>query len=85
MTSKWPDNCDGSIWKTIANLLDIDFIHGDNHGRAFKNARFFPYLLFWYITKSKFKKKTEHHSMAHAVQIRRFEAVCFLGSHILET
>ena len=34
MTSQWPVNCDASMWQVISNLLDIDFIHGDIHGRS---------------------------------------------------
>ena len=33
MTSQWPDNCDANTWQVISNSLDIDFIHGDIHGR----------------------------------------------------
>ena len=36
MTSQWPDNCDAVMWIVISNLLDIDFIHGDIHGRSCK-------------------------------------------------
>ena len=37
MTSQWPDNCDANTWQVISNELDIDFIHGDIHGRSHKN------------------------------------------------
>ena len=37
MTSQWPDNCDTNTWQVISNSLDIDFIHGDIHGRSCKN------------------------------------------------
>ena len=33
MTSQWPDNCDAITWIVISNSLDIDYIHGDIHGR----------------------------------------------------
>ena len=36
MTSQWPDNCDANTWQVISNSLDIDFIHGDIHGRSCK-------------------------------------------------
>ena len=36
MTSQWPDNCDANTWQVISNSLDIDFIHGDIHGRLCK-------------------------------------------------
>ena len=36
MTSPWPDNCDVIPWIVIPNSLDIDFIHGDIHGRSCK-------------------------------------------------
>ena len=36
MTSQWPDNCDTITWQVISNSLDIDFIHGDIHGRSCK-------------------------------------------------
>ena len=35
MTSQWRHYT--STWKVISNLLDIDFIHGDIHGRSCKN------------------------------------------------
>ena len=38
MTPQWPDNCVASTWQVISNLLDIDFIHGDIHGRSCKNS-----------------------------------------------
>ena len=41
MTSQWPDNCDAITWKVISNSLDIDFIHGDIHGRSCKNLSYF--------------------------------------------
>ena len=34
MTSKWPDNYVRSMWEVISNSWDIDFIHGDIHGRS---------------------------------------------------
>ena len=36
ITSQWPDNCDAITWIVISNSLDIDFIHGDIHGRSCK-------------------------------------------------
>ena len=36
MTSQWPDNCDVITWMVISNSLDVDFIHGDIHGRLCK-------------------------------------------------
>ena len=36
MTSQWPDNCDSVTYIVISNSLDIDFIHGDIHGRSCK-------------------------------------------------
>ena len=41
MTSQWPDNCDANTWQVISNSLDIDFIHGDIHGRSCKNIILF--------------------------------------------
>ena len=38
MTSQWPDNCDAITWTVISNSLDINFIHGDIHGRSCKNV-----------------------------------------------
>ena len=37
MMIQWPDNCDASTCKVVSNSLDIDFIHGDIHGRSCKN------------------------------------------------
>ena len=37
MTPQWPINCDAITWIVISNSLDIDFIHGDIHGRSCKN------------------------------------------------
>ena len=39
MTSQWPDNCDANTWQVISISLDIDFIHGDIHGRSCKKRR----------------------------------------------
>ena len=36
MTSQWPDNCEANTWQVISNSLEIDFIHGDIHGRSCK-------------------------------------------------
>ena len=44
MTSQWPDNCDAIAWIMISNSLDIDFIHGDIHGRSCKKPPFMPLL-----------------------------------------
>ena len=38
MTPQWPDNCDANTWQVISNSLDIDFIHGDIHGRSCKKS-----------------------------------------------
>ena len=38
MTSQWLDNCDAITWIVISNSLDIDFIHGDIHGRSCKKV-----------------------------------------------
>ena len=40
MTSQWPDNCDAITWIMISNSLDINFIHGDIHGRSCKKLGF---------------------------------------------
>ena len=40
MTSQWPDNCDAIAWIAICNTLDIDFIHGDIHGRSCKKLSY---------------------------------------------
>ena len=40
MTSQWPNNCDAITWIMISNSLDIDFIHGDIHGRPCKKEVF---------------------------------------------
>ena len=42
MTSQWPDNCDANTWQVISNSLNIDFIHGDIHGRSCKKIFLFP-------------------------------------------
>ena len=34
LESQLPDNCDANTWQAISNSLDIDFIHGDIHGRS---------------------------------------------------
>ena len=53
MTSQWPDNCDANTWQVISNSLDIDFIHGDIHGRSCKNIPLcisspMPYIPSWF-------------------------------------
>ena len=40
MTSQWPDNCDAITSIVISNSLDIDFIHGEIHGRSCKKFLF---------------------------------------------
>ena len=40
MTSLWPGNCDANTWQVISDSLDIDFIHGDIHGRSRKNTEY---------------------------------------------
>ena len=44
MTSQRPDNCDASTLEVISNSLDIDFIHGDIHGRSC-NKKQMPYKI----------------------------------------
>ena len=39
MTSQRPDICDTNMWQVISNSLDIDFIHGDIHGRSCKKYK----------------------------------------------
>ena len=46
MTSQWPDNCDANTWQMICNSLDIDFFHGDIHGRSCKNNGYDCYWIF---------------------------------------
>ena len=36
MTSRWPDDCDAFPWKVVSNSSDINFIHGNMHGRSCK-------------------------------------------------
>ena len=48
MTSQWPDNCDAITWIVISYSLDIDFIHGDMHGRSCK--KFGKLTHFWKVT-----------------------------------
>ena len=52
MTSQWPDNCDMITWIMISNSLDIDFIHGDIHGRSCKKWNNFCYIQFRFRTRS---------------------------------
>ena len=61
MMSQWPDNCDTITWKVISNSLDIDFIHGDIHGRSFKNIglKTLLYSLEIFRTKSGQRKYVE--------------------------
>ena len=47
MTSQWPDNCEAITWMMISNSLDIDFIHGDIHGRPCKKMY---NVILWAIT-----------------------------------
>ena len=49
MMSQWPDNFDAVTWKVISNSLDIDFIHGDIHGRSCKNVYLFMYSINAFI------------------------------------
>ena len=49
MTSQWPDNCDAIKWIVISNSLDIDFIHGDIHGRSCKKYRIIYVLAWWTV------------------------------------
>ena len=46
MTSQWPDYCDAITWIMISNSLDIDFIHGDIHGRSCKKGKVFTKIMF---------------------------------------
>ena len=46
MTSQWPDNCDAIMCIVISNSIDIDFIHGDIHGRSCKKKYFSTQLCF---------------------------------------
>ena len=51
MTSQWPDNCDAITWITLSNSLDIDFIHGDIHGRSCKSVLCFCSICnLWFAT-----------------------------------
>ena len=43
--SQWSDNCDAIKWIVISNSLDIDFIHGDIHGRSCKKYQ--SIILVW--------------------------------------
>ena len=52
MTSQWPDNCHVITWIMISNSLDVDFIHGDIHGRSCKNWNHFCYIQFRFRTRS---------------------------------
>ena len=47
MTSQWPNNCDAITWIVISNSLDIDFIHGDIHGRSCKKLGFMVLARQW--------------------------------------
>ena len=40
MMSQWQDNCDAITWIVISKSLDIDFIHGDIHGRSCKKWKY---------------------------------------------
>ena len=40
MMSQWPDSCDAITWIMISSSINIDFIHGDIHGRSFKDVYF---------------------------------------------
>ena len=64
MTSQWPHSCDAITWMMISNSLDIDFIHGDIHGRSCKKCIFLTgrFILVWrsYNVKLKFYKTTKN-------------------------
>ena len=47
MTSQWPDNYDANTWQVISNSLDIDFIHGNIHGRSCKTTSTRGDLVYW--------------------------------------
>ena len=49
-TSQWQDNCDANTWQVISNSLDIDFIHGDIHGRSCKKLIIMMIIVILIIT-----------------------------------
>ena len=51
MTSQWPDNWDANTLQVISNSLDIDFIHGDIHGRSCKKLLYYISVLAWKISR----------------------------------
>ena len=54
MTSQWPGKCDVNTCQVISNLLYIDFIHGDIHGRSCKKKR----ILYMYPVSIPFWQPT---------------------------
>ena len=49
MTSQWPDNCDAITWIVLSNSLDIDFVHGDIHGRSCKKIIMYILHCTWKV------------------------------------
>ena len=45
MMSQWQDKCDANTWQVISNSLEIDFIHGDIHGRSCKKHQYSSIIL----------------------------------------
>ena len=46
------DNCDAISWKVISKTLDIDFVHGDIHGRPCKKYDIWEvYGQNWWISE----------------------------------
>ena len=62
MMSQWAGNCDVITWIMISNSLDINFIHGDIHGRSCKNVLLHPTEL-WTISTTKSSMLTPHKMM----------------------
>ena len=50
ITSQWPHNYVMITWSVISNSWDIDFIHGDIHGRSCKKIclLMLTYLYIWH-------------------------------------
>ena len=58
MRSQWPDNCDAIMWIVMSNLLDIDFIHSNIHGRSCKKIEIFRLV---YSKTAKWAMNISHH------------------------
>ena len=69
MTSQWPDNCDANTWQVISNSLDIDFIHGDIHGRSCKKERNFEATLWCHRWRHHHKKPFFCHNLGQSFHI----------------